>query len=62
MISSKKLSRRQFVGSATFAALGLPVVLGRSYPAFAAGQATGVGAAYTPPQSPRTTLNFNYDW
>jgi beta-galactosidase len=41
-------------------ALGLPVVLGRSYPAFAAAApATG---PYVPPQSPRATLNFNYDW
>jgi len=40
-------------------ALGLPVVLGRAYPALA-GQAAG--GMYTPPASPRTTLNFNYDW
>jgi beta-galactosidase len=41
-------------------ALGLPVVLGRSYPAFgAAAPATG---PYAPPKSPRVTLNFNYDW
>jgi len=41
-------------------ALGMPVVLGRGYPAFAAGEA--VGAPYSPPRSPRTTLNFNLDW
>jgi beta-galactosidase len=37
--------------------LGLPVVLGRAYPALAADQAT-----YVPPKSPRATLNFNYGW
>ena len=58
---ARKVSRREFVGSATFMALGLPVVLGRAYPAFAqAGK--GVGAPYIPPQSPRSTLNFNLDW
>jgi beta-galactosidase len=60
-MSSKKVTRREFVGSATFMALGLPVVLGRGYPALAQARA-GVGAAYTPPKSPRATLNFNLDW
>ncbi|MGD0887744.1 MAG: sugar-binding domain-containing protein [Acidobacteriaceae bacterium] len=41
-------------------ALGLPVVLGRAYPAFAA--APTASGPYTPPKSPRSTLNFNYDW
>jgi beta-galactosidase len=41
-------------------ALGLPVVLGRPYSAFAADPATG--APYTAPRSPRATFNFNYDW
>jgi beta-galactosidase len=41
-------------------ALGLPVVLGRAYPAFAAAQSAS--GLYTPPKSPRSTLNFNYDW
>jgi beta-galactosidase len=58
-MSSRKLSRRQFIENSTFVALGLPVVLGRSYTAFAAPAA---GAAFTPPKSPRATLNFNYDW
>jgi beta-galactosidase len=58
-MSSRKVSRREFVGTATFIGLGLPVVLGRGYPALA-GQAAG--AAYVPPKSPRTTLNFNLDW
>ena len=49
------LSRRHFVCASAFAALGLPVVLGPTSPALAAD-------AYTPPQSPRLTLNFNYDW
>jgi beta-galactosidase len=40
-------------------ALGLPVVLGRVYPAFAAPAANG---PYVAPKSPRTTLNFNYGW
>ncbi|MGA1981429.1 MAG: sugar-binding domain-containing protein [Acidobacteriaceae bacterium] len=40
-------------------ALGLPVVLGRTYSAFAAPSTSG---PYVPPKSPRTTLNFNYDW
>jgi beta-galactosidase len=57
-MSSRKVSRREFVSTSSFLALGLPVVLGRSYPAFAA----PVPAPYTPPRSPRTTLNFNYDW
>ena len=59
-VSSRKVTRREFVGSATFLALGLPVVLGRGYPAMA-GQVKA-GAAYVPPQSPRATLNFNLDW
>jgi beta-galactosidase len=41
-------------------ALGLPVVLGRAYPAFAAAQAAG--GPYVAPKSPRAMLNFNYDW
>ncbi len=57
-MSSEKLSRRSFVGTTTFIALGLPVMLGRAYPAFAADQA----GPYAPPKSPRSTLNFNYDW
>jgi beta-galactosidase len=57
-MSSRKVSRREFVSTSSFLALGLPVVLGRSYPAFAA----PAPAPYTPPRSPRTTLNFNYDW
>jgi len=40
-------------------ALGLPFVLGRAYPALGA---PSTGAPYAPPKSPRTTLNFNYDW
>jgi beta-galactosidase len=59
-MSSGKVTRRSFIGTSSFLALGLPVVLGRAYPAFAAGVAGN--ASYVPPQSPRTTLNFNYDW
>src|SRR5208283_2947593 len=60
-MSSKKVTRREFVGASSFIALGLPVVLGRSYPLFAA-PAAAPAAAYAPPRSPRTTLNFNLDW
>jgi beta-galactosidase len=48
-MSSRKVTRREFVG-----------VLSRSYPLFAA--PTAAPAAYAPPQSPRATLNFNFDW
>jgi beta-galactosidase len=58
-MSARKVSRRKFIESSTFVAVGLPIVLGRSYAAFAAPTA---GGPYTPPRSPRTTLNFNYDW
>jgi beta-galactosidase len=58
-MSSRNFSRRKFIENSTFAALGLPVVLGRSYDAFAAPAAAGL---YTSPKSPRKTLNFNYDW
>jgi beta-galactosidase len=57
-MSSQKVTRRQFVSTASFMAVGLPVVLGRSYTAFGA----PVAGAYVPPKSPRSTLNFNYDW
>jgi beta-galactosidase len=60
-MSSRKVTRRDFVSASSFIALGLPVVLGRSYPLFAA-PAASPAAAYVPPQSPRTTLNFNLDW
>jgi beta-galactosidase len=40
--------------------LGLPLVLGRAYPAFAAGDAAG--AVYAAPKSARATFNFNCDW
>ena len=53
---SNELTRRKFLGTATVAALGLPVVLRSGYPAFAA--STG----YVPPVSPREKLNFNIGW
>jgi beta-galactosidase len=59
-MSVQRVTRREFVGTTSFIALGLPVVLGRAYPALAAGQSTG--APYGPPKSPRSTLNFNHDW
>ena len=52
------LSRREFLGAAAFAAVGLPAVLTPAYSVFAATLAT----PYTPPDSPRATLNFNLDW
>jgi beta-galactosidase len=52
------LSRREFLGAAAFAAAGLPAILTPAYSAFAATLAT----PYTPPDSPRATLNFNLDW
>src|SRR6202789_627771 len=58
-MSSGEITRRSFVGTTTFMALGLPFVLGRAYPALGA---PSTGAPYAPPKSPRTTLNFNYDW
>jgi beta-galactosidase len=61
-MSSPKVTRREFVGASSFIALGLPVVLGRSYPLFAAPTAAPAAASYAPPQSPRATLNFNFDW
>ena len=60
-VSTRKVTRREFVSASSFLALGLPVVLGRSYPLLAAPTAPAE-AAYIPPQSPRTTLNFNLDW
>src|ERR1017187_1619729 len=59
-MSVQRVTRREFVGTTSFIALGLPVVLGRAYPALAAGQSTG--APYGPPKSPLSTLNFNHDW
>ena len=61
-MSSKQLSRRRFVGNASLIAMGLPVVLGRSYPSFAVGIPEGPTAPYIPPGSPRSTINFNLDW
>jgi beta-galactosidase len=61
-MSLKKVTRRSFIGTSSFLALGLPVVLGRAYPAFAADASTEALKTYTPPQSPRVTLNFNHDW
>src|SRR5208283_892525 len=60
-MSSRKVTRREFVGASSFIALGLPVVLGRSYPLLAAPTAAP-SATYVPPKSPRTTLNFNLNW
>jgi beta-galactosidase len=58
-MSSRKVSRRAFIGTTTMV-FGMPVVLGRAYPAFAAAPSTA--APYAAPKSPRATLNFNYDW
>jgi beta-galactosidase len=58
-MSSQNVSRREFLGAAIATAAYLPMVLGRAYPALAAGQAS---AAFVPPRSPRSIFNFNYDW
>jgi beta-galactosidase len=55
---SRDVSRREFIGAAAIAVAGSPVLFGPAYSAFAAGQ----GPSYTPPVSPRATLNFNLDW
>ena len=60
-MSSRKVTRREFVSASSFLALGLPVVLGRSYSLLAA-PTTAPFATYIPPKSPRTTLNFNLNW
>ena len=60
-MSSRKVTRREFVSASSFLALGLPVVLGRPYPMFADVKAAP-SATYVPPKSPRTTLNFNLNW
>jgi beta-galactosidase len=57
-MSPRRVSRREFLGTAAIATAGLPVVLGAGYPAFAAVQ-TGT---YVPPASPRATANFNIEW
>ena len=57
-VSPKHVSRREFISAAAFAAAGLRVVCGTGRAAFAAVEP----GAYTPPKSPRSTLNFNYDW
>ncbi|MGA8939084.1 MAG: sugar-binding domain-containing protein [Acidobacteriaceae bacterium] len=56
-MSPKNLSRREFIGAATVAVAGLPIVLGPVYPAFASEH-----RSFVPPHSPRLTLNFNLDW
>jgi beta-galactosidase len=61
-MSSQQLSRRRFVGDASLIAVGLPVVLGRTYPSFASSIAEGQASPYSPPESPRSTVNFNLDW
>jgi len=60
-MTSKKVTRREFVSASSFLALGLPVVLGRSYLMLAAPTAAP-SATYVPPKSPRATLNFNLNW
>ena len=57
-MSTTSISRRKFLESAAVAAAGLPVLFSASRNAFAAAP-TG---RYTPPPSPRATLNFNLNW
>jgi len=53
-----RISRRQFLETAAVAAAATPVFLGANRSPFASAQGNG----YMPPQSPRTTLNFNLNW
>jgi len=57
-MSKPSISRRRFLETAAVAAAGLPVLFKASHAALAAAPA----ARYTPPQSPRTRLNFNLNW
>ena len=52
-------NRREFLEKTSFLGLGLPLVLGRTYSAFAVEPVSG---SYAPPKSPRATLNFNHGW
>jgi len=56
-MSLDRVSRREFLGAAAFAAVGLHRMLRPAYSVLANG-----AAAYSPPQSPRATLNFNLGW
>jgi beta-galactosidase len=58
----RNLSRRKFLSNASVAAAGLPIVLGRSYPAFADGFSSTQAQPYAPPAAPRTKYNFNLGW
>jgi beta-galactosidase len=58
LMSRRTVSRREFIGAAAFAAVGLPAILRPDYPVLAASRSL----RYTPPESPRATLNFNLDW
>jgi len=53
-----RISRRQFLETAAVAAAATPVFLGANRSPLASAQGNG----YMPPQSPRTTLNFNLNW
>jgi len=53
-------SRRSFLRTASLFAGGLSVVFGKPYRLFAA--STAGYPTYTPPPSPRATINFNLDW
>ena len=52
-------NRREFLEKTSFLGLGLHLVLGRTYSAFAVEPVSG---SYAPPKSPRAMLNFNYGW
>ncbi len=52
------ISRREFLSAAAVAAAGLPILAGAGRTAFAATPT----ARYTPPNSPRTRINFNLNW
>jgi beta-galactosidase len=57
-MSSHKVTRREFLGTAAIATAGLPAIFGTAYPALSA----ATSGSFAPPQSPRATFNFNIDW
>jgi beta-galactosidase len=55
---TSSVSRREFLATAAVATAGTSVLAGAGRTAFAATQAT----PFTPPNSPRTRINFNLNW
>ena len=64
-MSSRKVSRREFLGAAAVVAGSLPVIAGGLPAIFGSAQpalAAAKSSSYAPPPSPRTTFDFNLDW